>query len=262
MVVMMEPIHDAPDIVLGQIDIVLTDVDDTLTCGGRLAGETLTALDRLQRTGLRVIPATAASAGWASLMVHMWPIDGVIAENGGLYFHLDAEGVVHRVYWQGKTETTIDLAALKSELLGRFPWLEIADDQAYRETCLAFQRPQVPELVAQVLSHLTEIGAGGTVNSLWLLAWPGSRDKLVMARRMLAEVFGLDMLSAREHMIYVGDSENDEAMFRFFPHSVGVATVTGHRLAWWPRWVTDGAGGDGFVEMVDRLIAARSRSHR
>ena len=259
---LMEPIRDASDDILGKIDIVLTDVDDTLTRDGRLAGETLTVLDRLQRSGVRVIPATAASAGWASLMIHMWPVDGVVAENGGLYFHRAANGMVQCSYGHEGPETAGSLLDLESGLRRRFPSLEAADDRAYRETCLAFRRPAEPELAAQILDHLAGIGGGGTVNSLWLLAWLGSRDKLAMARRMLAEVFGLDIALVRDRILYVGDSENDEPMFRFFPFSVGVSTVVGHPLIDWPRWVTEGAGGDGFVEVADRLIAARSTARR
>ena len=150
---------------------VLTDVDDTLTHKGKLEGQVLDALDRLRRVGIRVIPATAASAGWASLMIHMWPIDGVIAENGGMYFHRDTMGVLRRGYWNADRNHAVDLAGLKTNLLERFPMLDPADDQPYRETCLAFRRPRSSELTAKVLASLTELGGGGTVNSLWLLTW-------------------------------------------------------------------------------------------
>ncbi|HLO77855.1 MAG TPA: HAD family hydrolase, partial [Magnetospirillum sp.] len=64
----MVPWAEAPEPILADIHTVITDVDDTLTRQGRLEGATLNALDRLRRSGIRVIPATAASAGWASLM--------------------------------------------------------------------------------------------------------------------------------------------------------------------------------------------------
>jgi len=47
-------------------------------------------------------------------------------------------------------------------------------------------------------------------------------------------------------------------MFAFFPNSVGVATVKRHAMPAWPRWVTIGGGGAGFVEVADRLVAARA----
>ena len=45
------------------VEFVLTDMDDTLTYRGRLAGATFDALERLQEAGIKVIPVTAAPAG-------------------------------------------------------------------------------------------------------------------------------------------------------------------------------------------------------
>jgi 3-deoxy-D-manno-octulosonate 8-phosphate phosphatase KdsC-like HAD superfamily phosphatase len=60
----------------------------------------------------------------------------------------------------------------------------------------------------------------------------------------------------------IGDSPNDEPMFGFFPLSVGVANIQSqlHRIKQKPAFVTPSRGGAGFVEMADRLLAAR-RGH-
>jgi 3-deoxy-D-manno-octulosonate 8-phosphate phosphatase KdsC-like HAD superfamily phosphatase len=60
-------------------------------------------------------------------------------------------------------------------------------------------------------------------------------------------------------VLYVGDSINDEPMFGFFDHSVGVSTVinVADMLKALPKWITTGAGGDGFVEAADVLLSAR-----
>ena len=70
---------------LQNIRFVLTDMDETLTYKGRLQARTYQSLEMLQHAGIKVIPVTAASAGWADQMARMWPVDGVIAENGGLF---------------------------------------------------------------------------------------------------------------------------------------------------------------------------------
>jgi hypothetical protein len=46
-------------------------------------------------------------------------------------------------------------------------------------------------------------------------------------------------------------------MFRFFPHSVGVANILRFRekIAHKPAWVTQKEGGYGFAEMVDQLLS-------
>src|SRR5471032_3625010 len=87
------------------IRFVLTDMDETLTFKGRLAAETYNALERLQRADIRVIPVTAAPAGWCDQMARMWPVDGVIGENGGLYFRRgEGPHEVIREFWHGASE--------------------------------------------------------------------------------------------------------------------------------------------------------------
>lgn len=246
--------HAAPQDVLAGIHTVITDVDDTLTHDGRLDGATLDALARLQDAGIRVIPATAASAGWASLMASLWPVDAVIAENGGVFLRRH-DGAVRRSFFAAQKPA---LESLRYTLAREFPQLKPADDQPYRESCLAFHRLDDAETNTAVLKRVRALGARGTVNSLWLLAWPGAWDKLAAARRLLHDAYGEDFVGQRDRILYVGDSENDQPMFAALPHSVGVSTVVKHPLSHWPRWITDGPGGAGFVEVADRLVAARS----
>ncbi|MNC74638.1 hypothetical protein D3C75_1260290 [compost metagenome] len=51
-------------------------------------------------------------------------------------------------------------------------------------------------------------------------------------------------------------------MFAYFPISVGVANIQAqlHRLTHRPAFVAAFHGGGGFVEMADRLLAARQPS--
>ena len=78
------------------VRFVLTDVDETLTYRGPLSARTYDALERLQRVGVKVIPVTAASAGWCDQMARMWPVDGVVSENGGLFIQRDGGDGVKR----------------------------------------------------------------------------------------------------------------------------------------------------------------------
>ena len=82
----MRPISAAASVDLRGVQVVLTDMDDTLTFDGKLSAETYDALERLEAAGVRVIPVTAAPAGWCDQMVRMWPVTAVIGENGGFCF--------------------------------------------------------------------------------------------------------------------------------------------------------------------------------
>jgi hypothetical protein len=77
-----------------------------------------------------------------------------------------------------------------------------------------------------------------------------------MTRMLFEEVFKVNLENAIEKIIFIGDSPNDLPMFRFFPHSVGVANVLQFKdkITDKPAWVTRQEGGYGFAEMVDRLL--------
>lgn len=243
----------------GAIRFVLTDVDDTLTDGARLPAAAYAAVERLDDAGFRVIPITAAPAGWCDLMCRMWPVAAVIGENGGLCFRHNRErGETERRYWTPAGERRRDrrkMTALGGRIGALIPGAALAADQAYRETTLAFCNPG-PPLSDKIVAALAVAGARTVVNSLWVLGWFGGFDKLAMTRRMLAELFAADIERDRDAFIYVGDSLNDEPMFGFFPNSVGVSSVRHYvdRMATPPQWVTMGAGGSGFVEVAEALL--------
>ena len=250
----MTPFAEFPAAAARRIRLVLTDVDDTLTDGPRLPAATYGAIERLSAAGMTVIPVTAAPAGWCDLMARMWPVGAVIGENGGLCFRRK-EGAAERYYWAAPAEreaARARLQALAADIAG-----EIAGDQRYRETTLAFVNRDPAENEA-IMARLTAAGARATVNSLWVVGWFGDFDKLAMTRRMMAELFTLDIDRDGDACLYVGDSPNDAPMFDFFATSVGVASVSRYAMPALPRWITTGAGGAGFVEVADRLLAARA----
>lgn len=258
----MDPLSAADTKIFRHTRVVLTDMDETLTFRGQLAARTYNALERLQAHNIVVIPVTGAPAGWCDQMARMWPIDGVIGENGGLYFsRKPARNGVEREFWHDLNTLPKVMAALDkiaADLGRRLPGTALADDQPFRLTSLAFDLPFEPSQRALLAQALRDAGANITENNLWLLAWLGEYDKLAMARRVLAQHYGLDADRDRHAIVYVGDSLNDAPMFGHFPHSVGVSTVKNAlpRLPTPPAWVTDGPGGEGFIEIADAILDA------
>lgn len=258
----MRPLGQAEASAFRAIRFVLTDMDETLTYRGRLSARTYDALERLQRAGVSVVPVTAAPAGWCDQMARMWPVDGVIGENGGFFFRRAGAHGLKRTFWHGedgRREVFDTLAAMAGRVCARTGAL-IVDDQPFRLTSIAFAQPEDAGARAAIVAALREEGADVTVNNLWVLGWLGGYDKLAMGRRVLADAYGLAWESALDQVVYVGDSVNDAPMFGAFRHTVGVSTVVQYRdeIPVLPRWITDGPGGDGFVEIADAILAARA----
>jgi HAD superfamily hydrolase (TIGR01484 family) len=243
---------------------VLCDIDDTLTWQGRLIPAAFLALERAQRAGLRVVPVTGRPAGWVDHIARMWPVDGVVGENGGLWFFMEGGRLLRRFLQDPATraENRTRLLALGAKILAAVPGAALASDQPYRELDLAIDYCEdVPALdegaVEQIVAEFQAAGATCKVSSIHVNGWFGTFDKLTGCRRLFAERWPEDADERR--WLYVGDSANDEPMFAAFPVSVGVANVSRFlpRMQAWPSYITAGEGGAGFAELVDHVLALR-----
>jgi len=264
----LRPLAEFPAADRARVRVVMTDIDDTLTEHGRLPAESYAAMERLHQAGLLVIPVTGRPAGWCDLIARQWPVDGVVGENGAMYFrYLDRERRMERAYAKDAATRAADrtrLSRIRDEVLAEVPGAALAADQAYREADLAIDycedvAPLPAAAVERIVAIFERHGATAKVSSIHVNGWFGSYDKLSMARRLLAEAFGIDAGAAREQIVFAGDSPNDSPMFGFFPNAVGVANVLDFAagLRHKPRWVASRRAAAGFAELAEALLAAR-----
>jgi len=265
----MRPLSEMPDAVAARIRMVLTDIDDTLTCDGRLPADAYAALEELTNAGFIVAPVTGRPAGWCDLIARLWPVAGVVGENGALYFAYDqATRTMRRVYDAPAAERAanrVRLDAIKTRVLAEVPGAAVSADQAFREADLAIDFCEdVPPLdmaaVARIKAIFEEAGAVAKISSIHVNGWFGQYDKLSMTRRFAHDVAGLNIDGdGNDRVVFVGDSPNDAPLFGFFRHACGVSSVRrfAGQLEAEPAYVTQGGGGSGFVEVARRLLAAR-----
>lgn len=261
----MRPLAQASQAIFSSVKYVLTDMDETLTFRGRLSAATYAALERLQSADIRVIPVTGAPAGWCDQMVRMWPVDGVIGENGGLFFQRSAAGqTIDRHFWHAERQRDVleKLNGIAGKIVETCRWATLAEDQPFRLTSLAFNLPERTAQIDTLRSSLHAAGLQTTVNNLWLLGWCGEYDKLTMSRHVLRTFYHLDEPDAQDSVFYCGDSENDAPMFAGFRHTLGMSTLRQHltTIPALPTWISQGPGGEGFVEGVDKILEHKKRA--
>jgi HAD superfamily hydrolase (TIGR01484 family) len=242
---------------------LLFDIDDTLTTDGKLTAEAYGALERLQRAGKIVVPVTGRPAGWCDHIARMWPVDGVVGENGAFYFHF-ADGKLKKKFQDSdavRARHQSQLQAIGKGILAQVSGCAIASDQPYRETDLAIDYcedvPPLPATAAQRIATLMrEAGLTAKVSSIHVNGWFGRYDKLTTSQRLFGEVFGVEAAVLGREFAFAGDSPNDEPMFAWFEHSVGVANVArfAAELKDKPKYVTPAASGHGFAQLVTHLL--------
>jgi HAD superfamily hydrolase (TIGR01484 family) len=248
---------------------VFADIDDTLTTEGRLTAEGYAAMERLMRAGLLMVPITGRPAGWCDHIARMWPVDGVVGENGAFYFRYDSgrRTMLRRFVNDASTRAAhrARLQAIAAHILQAVPGSAIAADQPYRESDLAIDYcedvPRLPATaVEQIVGLMAQHGLTAKVSSIHVNGWFGDYDKLTTTRLFMRECRGIDLTTERGAYVFVGDSPNDCPMFAHFPHAIGVANVRDFEgwLTHAPAYVTSGRGGAGFSQLADWLLAARA----
>jgi HAD superfamily hydrolase (TIGR01484 family) len=264
----MRPLHEMPVEAVKRVRGVLTDIDDTLTSEGRLTAAAYAAIERLADAGLAIVPITGRPAGWCDHIARMWPVAGVVGENGALWMRYDrgARRLVKRfvVPDAERAKYRARLMAIAARILAEVPGSALATDQLYRESDLAIDfcedvRPLPREAVDAIVAIMQAEGMTAKVSSIHVNGWFGDYDKLGMTRTFASEVLGVDLAAERDRFVFAGDSGNDAPMFAYFPLSVGMANVRAFldRLDTPPAFITDGESGSGFVELAQFVLAHR-----
>ena len=267
----MQPLESFPAALRSQIRGVFLDIDDTLTTAGRLTPEAYGAMGRLHAAGLLVVPITGRPAGWCDHIARMWPVDGVVGENGAFYFRYDHDSrTFHKRFMatdEERRERRQRIDAVATQILAQVSGCALSSDQFYRETDLAIDYcedvgPLDETAVDRIVTIMVAAGMTAKISSIHVNGWFGTYDKLTMTRIMLKECFDLDIDVDGDRFVFIGDSPNDQPMFAFFANSIGVQNLerfTG-RLDTPPAYITQSAAGAGFVEVAEMLVSAGNPS--
>jgi HAD superfamily hydrolase (TIGR01484 family) len=245
---------------------VFTDIDDTLTTDGAITPDALAALAALKHAGLRVAAITGRPVGWSVPFVTAWPVDAIVAENGAVALLPLADGRIEKRYLQDAPTRAANVERMRlvlERIEREIPGAVRATDSPGRETDIAIDHSEFQHLseaqIAAVVALMQSEGMRATVSSIHVNGWYGDHNKLVGARWIVRELWDRDLDREMDRWAYVGDSTNDQLMFKTFDHSIGVANVARFvpQLADLPHYVTAGERGAGFAEVAATVLGAR-----
>jgi len=265
---MIPPIQDIRSEIANGLRGVFFDIDDTITTSGKIPPVSYKALWDLRSAGLKVVPVTGRPAGWCDHIARMWPVDGIVGENGAFYFWVDEKQ--HKL---GKRFLYPDnvraanrrrMLRIQKEILVKVPGSALASDQSYRETDTAIDysedvKPLGQKAVEQICEIFKKHGATCKVSSIHVNGWFGEYDKLGMTKTLARERWGLELDAEKERFLFCGDSPNDEPMFQYFPVTAGVSNILRFAggMGYLPSFVASREGGEGFAEIVEILLKKR-----
>ena len=250
----------------GQLAGIFTDIDDTLTTEGAITPDALQALAALKTAGLQVVAITGRPVGWSEPFAKAWPLDAIVAENGAVALERQPEGTLRKRYQQDLATRTANYARMQqvlAQIEHEMPGVVRATDSAGRECDIAIDHSEFAHLsqaqIDEVVQRMRDEGMHATVSSIHINGWYGDHNKLVGARWIVRELWGRDLDAELGLWAYVGDSTNDQLMFKTFANSIGVANVARFvpQLKDLPRYVTQGERGAGFAEVAAAVLAAR-----
>ena len=242
----------------GRIEIIISDVDDTITKNGKLYPNALQSLWKLKRMGKMIVLVTGGSAGWSDTYIRQWPVDAVIAESGALILaHGKGGGIVYKFnpmidpMYQKKKENLMKLTA----------GLQLSSDQYARLYDIAYDKKSLKEQEIKTLKGMVQaVGGHWTESSIHINVGFGSFSKRSALIFFMDALYDIKADRIRANGVYLGDSLNDEDLFSFMPLSIGMHSVEDNREAFTnlPTYITSGYGGDGFSEFTKSLETTNS----
>lgn len=247
-----------------KIKYLLTDIDDTLTTDGQLPACAYESLWKLHDSGIKVIPITGRPAGWCEMIARFWPVAGVVGENGGFYFRYSKQKMNRWFFADEKIiqDNKLKLKNIETEILSKVSGCAVSSDQFCRlmdlaidfcEDVPALQKTEIEKIVKIFESH----GAIAKVSSIHVNGWFGNYNKVSTTLQFLKNEFQIPEEDSLKICAFVGDSPNDEPMFEKFPLSFGVANIQkfSSEMKFKPTYVADFSGGEGFSQIVEKILA-------
>lgn len=247
-----------------KIRAIFTDIDDTITDHSRITPQTFAALWGLKERGFWLVLVSGRPAGWADCLMRLWPVDAIVFENGaGLMLRRDEK--VETLSLAEHSSRAAQVARLEEVFVAlkkKVPALKLATDQPYRLFDYALDFCEEPPRLAEkevdrLLAELAkERDLTAKLSSIHINYWCGTHTKVTACERLL-QTEGKRLGITKQEIVYVGDSPNDEPLFEFFEHSVGVANIQKFlpRLKHPPRYVTREPSGAGFQELAALLLS-------
>jgi HAD superfamily hydrolase (TIGR01484 family) len=203
------------------MSLIFSDFDGTLTLHESLSPVFFDVLQCIQENKAELVVVSGRSVSWGHFLLTHFPLRYAIMEGGGVILRKKQQLIEHQ-YCVSRAEID-ELSRATDELKKKLPGAILSADSLGRVTDRALEfRYMEPELLGQAKDFLDQKEIHYSQSNVHLNFWKGNISKFQTVEAFMKSDFPK---VAMDHCLYFGDSLNDQSMFQFFPHTVGVSNI-------------------------------------
>jgi HAD superfamily hydrolase (TIGR01484 family) len=226
--------------------IIFSDFDGTLTYENReMPVVFFEILNHLKKNQQELVIVSGRSLSWGHFfMTHFPMVEAVIMEGGGVILSRNQRGDIIEEILVTEHEVR-RLESTAEDLKNIFPHCPLSVDSFGRKTDRAIEFEEMQdEQISQVLDFFKTKKINYSKSNVHINFWCGEISKFKGVKKYL-ESYRTKI--SMEDCLFFGDAPNDESMFQFFPHSVGVSNIDKYlsRITHKPKVILEGKDKEG-----------------
>lgn len=233
--------------------IIFSDFDGTLTNNGLLGASFIDLIQALKQRGLPLIIVSGRSASWGQFLMTHYDLNTVIMEGGGVIL-TKKNGVIHHKIMVENSD--IDNLHRNYQEVLKIKGIISSADNLGRLTDRAIEAERMKnDDLDKVIAFLDSRKVHHSRSNVHLNLWCGEMSKAKAIENILEERH-----ISETSCCYFGDSLNDESVFEYMTHTIGVSNIKNvlSELKHKPKLVLtgdDNAEIRGVLRFVNDLLA-------
>lgn len=239
------------------MNLIFSDFDGTLTIDGKLGVVFFDILELLKKQNKELVIVSGRSLSWGHFLLTHFPLNYCIMEGGGVIVYKDDEGMIQEENLIS-IHTVQALKVLTTNLVKAVPKTLLSADSFGRRADRAVEIYHMDDTdIGKVEDFLTQKGAHFSRSDVHLNYWLEDLSKARAVSHFLKNYFPN---IKQTDCLYFGDAMNDESMFEYFDHTVGVSNISKilDKLTHKPSIVLQGKENEGALGVFNYFIETLS----
>lgn len=223
---------------MNKFKIVFSDFDGTLTFKEGLSPVFFEIINLLESKKVPLVIVTGRSLSWGHFLLTHFPfLENVIVEGGGAIVTRTGKFITEECLVS--QSDVLKLSDFVQDFSVEFPKIKLSVDSFGRKTDRAIELHDLQDgvLFKHIESFLRTHNINFSTSNVHLNFWCGEVSKYMAVDHFLKK-----HKTVENECIFFGDSLNDQAMFKSFHNSVGVANIVNvmHLLEFKPTTILKG----------------------